>query len=457
MQQRGHDLRIMLAEQLYERLRDAQALPRWIGLSETEFELVVDRLERPVEALNAGMKARSDRLGIFGMEYTPFTARESLLMVLLWSRLGLTYRAVAKLFNANGWTVRRRIRETRDLLFQLYPEIQMKSARNGVRGGTNSATMLWSVLGDAVRGSQPEARLRDAIDPDYESYFFEELEGETAPLDDDRIPPLTETRLGEGMQTLYRRIKSNTIPIETVVGGYLVAIVSAELSILLLTPVLGLILYVATLFVAFTHASLIWDRSLFRLLVSLSIVPLLRILSLMIALLPLPVTTALLVAAAPLAFVTLGAYRLLGYSRPLVGLTFKRLPMQALTALSGLGLGVVQYLLQSGPVIRVNSLAEMILPALLLIAGTGLLEEFIFRGLIQRSAFNIMRWRGVVYVALIYAVLQLGGGILFAALSFATGVVFGVVTRNTRSVLGAGLAHGIANVVALVFFPYLFG
>lgn len=447
----------MLAEQLYERLRDAQALSRWIGLSESEFDIVVDKIDLPVASLNTDMKARSSRFGILGMDYTPFTARESLLMVLLWSRLGLTYRAVAKLFNANAWTVRRRIRETRELLVQLYPEIQTQSTKNGVRSDSNSATMLWSALGNAVRGSHPEARLRDAIDPDYESYFFEELEGETAPIGDDRIPPLTETRLGEGMQTLYRRIKSNTIPIESVVGGYFFAIVAAELSILLLTPILGLILYVLTLFVAFIHASLIWDRSLFRLLVSLAIVPLLRILSLMIALLPLPVTTALVVVAIPLAFVTLGAYRLLGYGRPLVGLTFKNLPIQGLTALSGLGLGVAQYILmQSAPVIRVNSLVEMIWPGLLLIAGTGLLDEFIFRGLIQRSAVNIMRWRGVVYVAMLYAVLQLGGGILFALLSFATGVAFGIVTRSTRSVLGAGLAHGIANVVALVFFPYLF-
>ncbi|MFZ2880882.1 MAG: hypothetical protein WA009_15175, partial [Phototrophicaceae bacterium] len=295
----------MLADQLYERLRDAEALSRWVGLSESEFDIVVGQLDQPITQLNAEMKARSDRFGILGLEYKPFSARESLLMVLLWSRLGLTNRAVAKLFKANGWTVRRRIRETREILFQLYPELQTQSTKNGVRPDSNSATMLWSALGNAVRGSHPQAHLRDAIDPDYESYFFEELEGETAPIGDDRIPPLTETRLGEGMQTLYRRIKSNTIPIESVAGGYFIAIVLAELSILLLTPVLGLLLYVMTLFIAFIHASLIWDRSLFRLLVCLAIVPLLRILSLMIALLPLPITTALMVAAVPLAFVTL--------------------------------------------------------------------------------------------------------------------------------------------------------
>ncbi|NOG48650.1 MAG: hypothetical protein HND48_03745 [Chloroflexi bacterium] len=217
----------MLADQLYERLRDAEALSRWVGLSESEFDIVVGQLDQPITQLNAEMKARSVRFGILGLEYKPFSARESLLMVLLWSRLGLTNRAVAKLFKANGWTVRRRIRETREILFQLYPELQTQSTKNGVRPDSNSATMLWSALGNAVRGSHPQAHLRDAIDPDYESYFFEELEGETAPIGDDRIPPLTETRLGEGMQTLYRRIKSNTIPIESVAGGYFIAIVLA--------------------------------------------------------------------------------------------------------------------------------------------------------------------------------------------------------------------------------------
>jgi hypothetical protein len=85
-----------------------------------------------------------------------------------------------------------------------------------------------------------------------------------------------------------------------------------------------------------------------------------------------------------------------------------------------------------------------------------LLEEMIFRGLLQRSAGDALRRMGVVYVALLFAVLHIGyqslADFCFVLL---VGLFFGWVVQRTRSLLGVTLSHGLTNITLFLIMPFL--
>jgi membrane protease YdiL (CAAX protease family) len=131
------------------------------------------------------------------------------------------------------------------------------------------------------------------------------------------------------------------------------------------------------------------------------------------------------------------------------------LSWQALIGLSGLALGYVEYRILT-PAPPAATLADLWLPALVLLVSTGLLEELIFRGLMQRAAAAVFGENAIVYVAAVYALLHLGnksvGDLVFA---FVVGLFFGRLVVLTRSVLGVALAHGLISIMALLVLPLL--
>jgi hypothetical protein len=87
---------------------------------------------------------------------------------------------------------------------------------------------------------------------------------------------------------------------------------------------------------------------------------------------------------------------------------------------------------------------------------TGLLEEFIFRGLIQRSALENLGRRGLLYGAALFAVLHLGyRSALDVIFVFGVALFFGWVVVRTGSILGVTLSHGLTNVALYLFIPFL--
>ena len=100
------------------------------------------------------------------------------------------------------------------------------------------------------------------------------------------------------------------------------------------------------------------------------------------------------------AFVTV---RILGYSAEQIGLKIRLLPVQLAVALTGILFGVVEYhILMPEPLIAELTWQQVWLPALVLLVCTGFVEEFIFRGVLQRSAVGVFGWWGIVYVGLLF-------------------------------------------------------
>jgi len=159
----------------------------------------------------------------------------------------------------------------------------------------------------------------------------------------------------------------------------------------------------------------------------------------------------------PLLLASSLVYRFTTHRPADVGLTARHLPQQLLLALLGLPLGWLEYqLLSPAPLIHSSRLADLWVPALILLVFTGFLEEFIFRGLMQRTAENVLGKYGIYWISLLFAVLHIGyRSFLDFGFVLLVGLVFAFIVKRTGSIWGVTLAHGFTNITLYLIVPLL--
>jgi len=245
--------------------------------------------------------------------------------------------------------------------------------------------------------------------------------------------------------------------------AYLAAITCAEIVTMFLNPLWGVVGHTIIMAMLIVRAARSSDRSHQQLALSLTILPLLRVIDLSLILSLIQVTPILrfpIIYAPPL----VGGFmvmRLLGYKRSEVGLTLgplRSLPLQLGIASSGFLFGWLEYLiLKPEPMVSQLSWTVVLPIALMLAATTGFVEEFVFRGVLQRAAAeSIGGWRGIIYVSVLFAAMHMGFqswiDVLFV---FAVAMFFAWAVKRTGSLLGVTLAHGITNVMLFLVIPFL--
>ncbi len=229
---------------------------------------------------------------------------------------------------------------------------------------------------------------------------------------------------------------------------------------------LGMGIHVVLLFTLLIHASVLStsDASLSRFFATFTLIPIIRILSLGLPLTPFSIIQWLFLISLPLlagAVTLMYAMRLRPRDVYLGSVGIRQVPIQAAIALSGLGLGVVEFFIlrpADAPWIPELTLA-LFLPASIAIGlGAGLTEELIFRGLLQpRSEEIVGKAAGLLFVALVFAAMHIGfrSG-LDLAFVFAVGLYLGFVVQRTKNLVGVILAHGLANVALYLLMPFFF-
>jgi membrane protease YdiL (CAAX protease family) len=241
--------------------------------------------------------------------------------------------------------------------------------------------------------------------------------------------------------------------------AYLAGIAVAEILTTFGPPHLGLAAHAVVLLVVLVHAAGVEGKKEQAFLVSLAFAPLIRILSLSLPLEDVPLLYWYPITSIPLFAAVLIAAPTLGYTWPGLGLNLRRSGLQLVIGLSGIAFGAFEYLiLRPDPLVPVFEWTALLWPALILLISTGLLEEMIFRGLLQRASIDVLGLRGIGYVAILFAVLHIGyrslPDILFV---LAVGFFFGWVVYRTRSLLGVTLAHGLTNIILFLVMPFVLG
>jgi membrane protease YdiL (CAAX protease family) len=195
---------------------------------------------------------------------------------------------------------------------------------------------------------------------------------------------------------------------------------------------------------------------------SLTLAPLIRILSLSLPLGGFPLIWWYVIISAPLFLTVAVAARTLGYGPAELGLRWcwRHLPAHLAVGLLGFPLGLVEYLiLRPLPLATEFTASAVWLPAAILLVSTGFQEELIFRGLMQRAAASLFgRWTGPLLITTLFAVLHIGyrswSDLAFVLLA---GGLFALVAGRTGSIWGVTLAHGAVNATLFLVAPFLIG
>jgi membrane protease YdiL (CAAX protease family) len=129
---------------------------------------------------------------------------------------------------------------------------------------------------------------------------------------------------------------------------------------------------------------------------------------------------------------------------------------QGLVAAAGIPLGVIAYLsFHRIPVVASRDVPYLIIGAGILVVFLGLLEELIFRALLQPHLCGLYgSARGVVLTALLSAVFSSGSrSPVTMVFTFVVALGFGWIVSTERSIMGVALAHGLIGVMTVLVLP----
>lgn len=239
---------------------------------------------------------------------------------------------------------------------------------------------------------------------------------------------------------------------------YLVLLVIAEVSTTYFNLQLGLFLMSAILFSLLLHSSLNVSHNFSVLLRSMMALPIIRIVGLSIPLMQVQALYWFPIIAIPLFAASYTIMRSQGLSRENIGLIMGNIPIQFLIAITGLFLGVIEYwILHPKPLIAEFTFLSVFIAGLILIVSTGLAEELLFRGIIQKNAENVFgKLLGLLYVALLFTTMHIGWQNFYDFLFvFAVAIFYGYAFQRTRSLVGITLSHGLSNTVLFLIMPFL--
>ena len=240
---------------------------------------------------------------------------------------------------------------------------------------------------------------------------------------------------------------------------YLQLIAVAELLVLADPPV-GLLMHLGVFALLILHIGRTEDLTTTRVLIALTVAPITRLLSLVMPLGEVPVVWRYALVGVPVLVSAYIALRLAALTPCEVGLRWGRPRVQLPIMLLGIPLGIAEYaILAPHPIVDDSSFAGIVVAGLVLLVFTGFVEEFVFRGTLQTAVLPVFgpRW-GIVYVAALFSVLHVGyGSELDLLFVFVVGVLFGALVYRTGSIFGVTLAHGATNLILLVIAPFVTG
>lgn len=196
-----------------------------------------------------------------------------------------------------------------------------------------------------------------------------------------------------------------------------------------------------------------------RALAVLILVPLLRLLSLTTPVPALQPVYWLVLAGVPLATAAIIAARALDLSRVALGLGRTRWLIQLGVALTGVPAGIGWWLWADPRPLGVGAGPdELLLFGLVVALGIGVLEEFVFRGVIQAGLSRAYPDGGVALTAALFGVMYLGTLSVATVVTMSViGLAYGIIARVTHSIVGVAISHSLVVVGGLLVWPRLLG
>jgi membrane protease YdiL (CAAX protease family) len=232
------------------------------------------------------------------------------------------------------------------------------------------------------------------------------------------------------------------------VGVYVAALVAAEGLGAFAGPVAAAAAAGAVLVVLLGHYVLGAERES-KALAALALVPLLRLSSLGLA--TSGRLTLLVIAGAPVLLAVVLASRALELPGVLALWELRLRSQWQVAAAVGLAAALAAPALGVTPAVHPHSLLRAVLAVVVVFVFAGVLEELVFRGVIQGALEPLIgAWSVAAADALFAATYLDSGSPAYTVGMTAFGLACGWWVRRTRSVTGAAVAHGLVAVALLI-------
>jgi membrane protease YdiL (CAAX protease family) len=246
--------------------------------------------------------------------------------------------------------------------------------------------------------------------------------------------------------------------------AYLGIYVIAELLASVIDTRLGVVVHAGLLLAIFFHGANVPSGPQRTFFWTLWLAPLTRIYGLAQPYAGAPPLTWWALTAIPMAVAGVVAMRLAGQTARESGLIPRprEVPIAVFMVPVGLALGVLVYLLLEPRALgRELAFGGLGLVALIVILNPGIVDELVFRGVLQRAATTLFGstfaiiYNGLLYAPVLPAGLVAGGGLLGVAITFGIGLLLAFITARTGSILSAAVAHASLALGLFVIAPYL--
>lgn len=245
-----------------------------------------------------------------------------------------------------------------------------------------------------------------------------------------------------------------------VVGIFAAALlVAAELALLLGGLVAGTVGHAIALVGLVGLGRARWDHPDGRLALALAVLPVMRLASIALPAVILAENTWYVMIGIP-TFLAIGlAARALGL-RP-ADLGIRRTPWRevAILAVAGIALGLAGFVIgEPDPLPAGISSVEIVVTSLTVVVFGALLEELLLRGLVQRTASELLGGRAVLVSAALTGLLYLASlNLRYVVFMVAVALLMGIVARRTGSIAGPVAGHGTLLWTQLVVWPMVLG
>lgn len=250
-------------------------------------------------------------------------------------------------------------------------------------------------------------------------------------------------------------------------GAALLVLWFAEVATVAFGAVAGILVHTLLLVAMITLTPFIGrvNAPLSRVLIALMPAPLIRIVSLTAPILQFYYLQWFTILAAIVFVGITTAIRLLHPPLGSIGLKLparKHVWLEIAVALSGFALGAIEFIiLRPNPLTQALTFRELAAPILIIFVSTGLLEEILFRGLIQRYSIDALgEWAGIAFSVAAFAVMHIGWNSIWDIFFVASvGLMYSLVVRKTGSLLGVSISHAVTNTMLFLVLPHtgLFG
>ena len=245
---------------------------------------------------------------------------------------------------------------------------------------------------------------------------------------------------------------------------YIVFFTISEIASVLV-PLWGILLHAVELVFMSIHCTLVRriNRDQAKLVMAITPVPIIRIASLISPVVQFTVLQWFLVISMVLFASIFTSIRVLGENLTDYGFKMpdrRHYPLEVFIVVCGFLFGFLENgILRPEPFVESLNLVSLLAPFIALYFGTGILEELLFRGVIQKHAIDSFgKWSGIIFTTLVFTIFHMGWESIPDLFFVGTvGFIFSLVVLKTGSLVGVSFSHAVTNLSLFVLTPGFLG